>query len=176
MTTQPSAGRPHDSPGRRMTMTDGFRIPEAMKREHALLHGALVEATHDRGPVGDAARAVASVLHPHFVREEEIALPPLALLQPLVDEGVTPEMEEILTLTDALEMELPGMLREHDRIREAVERLRAVAQEQGDREHERLAEKLLLHAATEEQVTYPAAILVGRTVRAALRPNGARER
>jgi hypothetical protein len=53
-----------------------IQIPEAMRAEHAELHAALVEATRAPDPVGEAAREVARVLHPHFVREEQIALRP----------------------------------------------------------------------------------------------------
>lgn len=143
-------------------------IPEAMKLEHAALHEELVQATREAGAVGEAARAVAKVLHPHFVREEEIALPPLGLLEDLAGGVVTPEMAEVLPMTDALEAELPAMLREHRTIASAVENLREVARRSGDRDAEQLAEKILVHARMEEQVTYPASLLVGRTVRAAL--------
>ena len=60
-----------------------FPIPEPLKVEHAELHAELVEATKAGGLVGEAAREVAKRLHPHFVREEEFALPPLGLLASL---------------------------------------------------------------------------------------------
>ena len=150
-------------------MTGGrIGIPEPMRIEHAELHAALVAATKAPGRVGEAARAVARVLHPHFVREEEIALPPLGLLEDLAAGVVMPDMAAVLPLTDALEAELPGMLREHAVIRTAVEALRDAARAESQPEHAHTAEKILLHARTEEQVTYPAAVLVGRTVKAAL--------
>jgi hypothetical protein len=55
------------------------------------LHARLVEATKERGAVGEAAREVARLLHPHFVREEEFALPPLALLADAARGNVRPE-------------------------------------------------------------------------------------
>ena len=58
-------------------------IPQSIRLEHGAIHSVLVEATKATGAVGAAARALAHVLHPHFVREEEIALPPLGLLGPL---------------------------------------------------------------------------------------------
>lgn len=145
--------------------TTHIQIPEALRVEHAELHEALVEATRAPGRVGKAARDVARVLHPHFVREEQIALPPLGLLEELAQGAVTPEMAAVLPLTDSLEAELPQMLEEHRTIRATLENLAAVARAESQPVYARLAEKIMLHAQTEEQVTYPAAILVGELVR-----------
>jgi hypothetical protein len=147
------------------TITEQIRIPEAMRIEHAELHEALVEASRAPGRVGEAAREVARVLHPHFVREEQIALPPLGLLQDLAHGSTSPQMAAVLPLTDSLTAELPQMLEEHRAIRAALENLATVARAEGQLEYARLAEKIMLHAETEEQVTYPAAILVGELVR-----------
>ncbi|HSA88922.1 MAG TPA: hypothetical protein VLF42_03385 [Burkholderiales bacterium] len=57
-----------------------FEIPKPLQAEHEELHATLARATQEPGAVGEAAREVARLLHPHFVREEQFALPPLALL------------------------------------------------------------------------------------------------
>jgi hypothetical protein len=142
-----------------------LEIPASLREDHAHIHEALVGATQMQGPVGEAARALAQTLHPHFVREEEIALPPLALLEPLARQRFRPEWREVLTLTDALAAELPQMLREHGHIRAATDHLEKVAREEGAQDVARLAEQLKLHARAEEEVFYPAAILVGELVR-----------
>ena len=51
-----------------------FEIPASMRAEHEEIHAALERATQATGRVGEAARALAKVLHPHFVREDQIAL------------------------------------------------------------------------------------------------------
>jgi hypothetical protein len=142
-----------------------LEIPASLREDHAHIHGALVMATRMEGRVGEAARALARILHPHFVREEEIALPPLALLEPLARERFRPEWREVLPMTDALAAELPQMLREHGDIRAATDHLLKVAREEGAEDAVRLAEQLELHARAEENVFYPAAILVGELVR-----------
>ncbi len=147
-----------------------FDIPRSVQVEHAEIHGTLEEATRRGGAVGEAATRLAEVLHPHFVREEEIALPPLALLAPLAAGEAFGDMSEVLALTDALKAELPRMLEEHVVIRAAVENLRAAARAKGAVEEELLAEKLALHALTEEEVLYPAAIVVGELVRLRIAP------
>ena len=163
----PSAGvRPVSASEKRMAvMTIG--IPASLQIEHAAIHAALVEATKAPGRVGEAARALAAVLHPHFVREEEIALPPLGLLARLASGARVNDAEavEALTMTDALRRELPQMLEEHKRIRLAVEHLRAAARAEHATRYEQLAAELALHAQTEEEVLYPAAVLVGDVIR-----------
>lgn len=151
-----------------------LEIPESMRIEHGEIHDALTQATKARGRVGEAARALAAVLHPHFVREEQIALPPLALLAPLARGEVTPDMRAVLPLTDSLRAELPRMLEEHRAIREATLRLRSAAQAAHDSAVVELAEKLKVHAQSEEELFYPAAVLVGDLVRARLGEPAAR--
>jgi hemerythrin HHE cation binding domain-containing protein len=141
------------------------KIPESMRLEHEAIHEELVRATKLQGRVGDAARELARVLHPHFVREEEIALPPLGLLEPLSKAPATPAMREVLGMTDALRAELPRMLEEHAAIAAAARRLETVARDERDPAVEELARKLQLHARSEEEIFYPAALLVGDVVR-----------
>ncbi len=146
--------------------TSQIRVPESMRVEHAEIHDGLVRATKAPGRVGAAARELAAILHPHFVREEEIALPPLGLLAPLARGEMTPEMREVLPLTDALRGELPRMLEEHTAIRAATSRLGEVARAEGNAEVVHLTENLARHAQSEEELFYPAAVLIGDLVRA----------
>jgi hemerythrin superfamily protein len=142
-----------------------FPIPHPLKAEHEELHAELARARDSGGRTGEAAKLVAKILHPHFVREEEIAMPPLALLQALAGDKVSPEMSQVLSMTDSLEAELPQMLDQHREIVTALERLARAANDEGKPRVARFAEKLILHAQTEEQVLYPAAILIGRYVK-----------
>jgi hypothetical protein len=145
-----------------------FEIPRPLKVEHEALHADLVKAIRAGGRVGAAAQAVADVLHPHFVREEEIAMPPLALLKPLAAGGVTPEMASVLEMTDALKAELPRMLAEHGRIVEVLGKLADAGRAEARPEIVEFAEKLVLHAQAEEEVLYPASILIGEYLKAKL--------
>jgi hypothetical protein len=138
-----------------------FNIPSALKREHEELHAELAKATKEGGSTGEAAMAVAHVLHPHFLKEEEYALPPLGLLTHLTRGETTPDMKSVLKMTDKLKRELPQMLEEHKAIVGALEKLTDAAREQGKTEYIDFSRKLTLHAQTEEQVLYPAALLVG---------------
>jgi hypothetical protein len=143
-----------------------IHIPESLRREHREIHDALRRATRLPGPVGAAARNLAAVLDPHFVREEQIALPPLGLLGPLARGDAVTGMRSILPLTDSLRAELPRMLAEHQAIGAATARLAKAAAAAHNTSVARLAEALALHARSEEEILYPAAVLVGEVVRA----------
>lgn len=145
-----------------------FEIPKAMKTEHDELHADLVKATKAGGRTGEAAKAVAKVLHNHFVKEEEYALPPLGLLVPLSQGRLEPAMADALKMTDRLEAELPAMLAEHKQIVAALSKLVDSAKVENRPDIVRFAEKLMLHAQAEEQVSYPTALLIGRYIKSKL--------
>jgi hypothetical protein len=141
-------------------------IPQSLQVEHRAIHEELEAAIKAPGRTGAAAREVAAVLGPHFKREDEIALPPLGLLAPLARGERPAGMSEALAMSDALRKELPHMLEEHKQIRAATETLLAAAREEKATAPEQFARDLLLHAQSEEEVLYPAAILVGDIIRA----------
>jgi hypothetical protein len=150
-----------------------FEIPKPIKIEHDELHAHLVEATKAGGQTAEAARAVAKVLHNHFVKEEEYALPPLGLLVKLSEDKFEPGMAEVLNLTDKLEAELPSMLLEHKNIVTALTKLVEAARAENKPAVVDFAEKLMLHAQTEELVAYPTTILIGHYLKMMLAGNGA---
>ncbi len=142
-----------------------FKTPQSLKLEHEELHSQLAGATKVKGPIGEAAKAVAKIMHPHFLKEEEYALPPLGLLPFLAGGKVSPDMRDVLVMTDRLKADLQEMLEEHKAIVSALKKLSDVAKEENKIEYAQFAEKLMLHAQTEEEVSYPTAILIGEYVK-----------
>ena len=143
--------------------------PQPLEAEHEELHRDLARALAAGGRTGAVARVVADLLHPHFLREQTFALPPLGLLASVSRDGSlggsSADVQEALAMTERLRAELPEMLAEHGRIVAALDALVAAAKAEGHEEHAHFAEKLILHARTEEQVLYPAALLVGDILR-----------
>jgi hypothetical protein len=138
-----------------------FSIPQPLKTEHDELHEDLARAIQAGGRTGAVAREVANLLHPHFVKEEEFALPPLGLLARVARNEEVFGAADAVAMADRLRSELPRMLAEHQEIVTALGALTSAALEEGHNEHARFAQKLILHARTEEEVLYPAAILLG---------------
>ncbi len=146
-----------------------FKIPYPMIAEHEELHGDLTKAIQSGGETGTAAKEVAAALHAHFENEEKYALPPLGLLPALAEGRITPEMVQVFPMTDTLKAELPHMLEEHQAIVAALKKMMDAANREQKLEHVRFAEKLMLHAQTEEQVSYPTAILIGEYLKLKLK-------
>jgi hypothetical protein len=147
---------------------NAFAVPQPLNVEHQELHVELGKATQEAGPVGEAAKNVAALLKPHFVKEEEHALPLLGLLVPLSKGSVVPEARKAIAMAEKLKAELAQMCEEHRRITAALDILQEAATNAGKTEYVEFAQRLRLHAATEEQVLYPAAILVGEHLKLAL--------
>jgi Hemerythrin HHE cation binding domain len=146
-----------DPGGKRMDL----KIPPSLKHEHGELRASLEIATKAAGKSGDAAREVSRLMEPHFRKEEEYALPPLDALAVLAGGGLPESPKAIIDKTDRLRVELAGMLKEHEIIAKAVEHLYETATVDARPELARFARKLLLHAQMEEQIYYPAALVVG---------------
>ena len=163
----PAAAAVQDAHSEHHTATSRATIqtPQSLAAEHRTLHQVLGRASKERGELGRAAKALEKVLAPHFKREEEIATPPLGLLPKLARESAPVDMRAVLPMTDALERELPQMLREHEVIRTAVTQFRDEAAKAGRDEYVRFSDELAAHARQEEEILYPAAVLVGRYVK-----------
>jgi hypothetical protein len=135
--------------------------PRTLRAEHRELHHELARAVEAGGRTGEAARRVADLLHDHFIKEEEFALPPLGALAALAKGDPIPDPAGILRQTERLKAEFSRLVYEHDEIVRALQALIVTAKADQKPEIVRFAEQLVLHAETEEEVLYPAAILVG---------------
>ena len=138
-----------------------FKVPEALQWEHDLIRQQLARALDEGGRTGKAAEAVVQALRPHVAKEEDFGLPALGLLQHLVAGRVSPVMRGVIEMTDTLKAQYEQMLGDHEVIVAAVHDLAEAATQEGKLEYVSFSKKLLLHMKTEEQVLYPAAILIG---------------
>ena len=140
-------------------------MPTVLKMEHEAMQEDLARASRAGGQTEKAAWQVSRVLFPHVYREEEFAIPPLFLIARLARGEFTPDMESILAKTEVMKAELPRMLAEHKAIVSALRKLLQAATAEGHAGFADFAQKLILHAQMEEEVLYPASILVGEYVK-----------
>ena len=141
------------------------QAPESLQFEHRELSDALQKAASAAGKTGQAARDVLDVLAPHILAEQEYAMPPLSEIARIARGEIRPDMERYIQKTEAFKAELPHMLEEHKLIVTALRRLMQAAAEEKQQGAAQFAQKLIHHAQLEEEVLYPAAILVGENLR-----------
>jgi hypothetical protein len=145
-------------------------MPDSLRVEHEQLRADLDQAIRIGGRIGEAARALQSVLQPHFRREDDNVFLGLGLLRSVAEGKVTAGMYELVVMAEQLKSELPEMLAEHDQIRKALERLGQEATKEGRPQVAYFAAKLLQHARIEEEILYPAAIVLGAYLKSLLVP------
>ena len=132
-----------------------------MRLEHADLHAEIWKATKVGGKTGSAAKAVVRVLLPHMLLEEEFALPPLSLLPRLARGEIAADMTPFIATAARMKAELPRMLDDHKHIVEALRNLLRAATAEKHEGYAHFAQKLILHVQMEEEVLYPASVVVG---------------
>jgi len=139
-----------------------LHVPISLKSEHESLLARMRRAMREDDATGEAARRVMQVMDGHMMREEKFALRPLGLLRAL-GRGETPsEVAEAARLIEQLREQMPQMIDEHRQIAELLREFARAAEAAGKAEYVTLAEELIQHAHVEEDVLYPAALLVGR--------------
>ena len=139
-----------------------IEIPRALEIEHEAIHRDLKAIIGHKGKTGVAAERLADALHEHFEEEQEYAMPPLGVLKDVAAGKSGPQIDRAMVLAEQLEREMPKMLAEHQIILERIEALRNAAREEQRDDAIRFADELQLHAQYEEEVLYPATIILGR--------------
>ena len=153
----------HDEAAHSSSVKSVLTTPSSMKVEHAHLHHELTEALASGGKTAEAAKNVEAVLMPHFAEEEAYAMPPLSLLE-TVARGQQPteaQASEAIRMTDKLRANYDRMIAEHGEVTAALRQLAAAAREEKKPRQAEFAEALILHAQNEEQILYPAALVLG---------------
>lgn len=141
-------------------------MPASLVIEHGDLNAMLAAATNLGGTTGMAAARVEELMQAHFRSEEEFAIPPLALLRPLAEgRTFTAAAPAAIAMSDRLKADWPRMLQEHKTIREALSVLAVEARVEQHPDVLLFVERLKRHALEEEEILYPAAILVGEYVK-----------
>lgn len=154
------AGQPHHE---RHRAGSPLAAPPAIQAEHEHLTHDLAAARRAGGKTAAHAEEVARILHAHFEGEEAWAMPPLGLLEPLargdtIDAAIA---DEAISMAQRLRDNYDQMLQEHKQLTEALKNLAEAARAEENPDQERFAESLMLHAQNEEQVLYPATLVIG---------------
>jgi len=142
-----------------------FPIPISLLQEHAVLTTELNTAAGLPGETGVAARRVLSLVTPHFKDEQRRVYPLLNLLPTLGAQQVQPWMADLLPVADRLRLGIDEIRYAHVAIGRALDDLHAAAWREGQSEYAFLAERIRRHEQLEEEILYPAALVVGDELR-----------
>jgi uncharacterized protein YecE (DUF72 family) len=140
-------------------------IPDSMREEHEELHDELRKAARMAGTVGKAAKRVAKVLHPYFERENDLASPVIGIARELAEGKISPDFRKALELSEKFKVEYERMLQEHVEIVKALSELEKAAKKAKKASVADFARKLRMHAKTEEGLTYPTVLMIGKTLK-----------
>ena len=136
--------------------------PSSLEEEHKETHEKLAKIVSSLGDTANIAKQVQSILQPHFEKEEQLSIPVLGALQPYVDGTLTEEAKnQAIQLSQQFKQEYPTMLEEHKQIVAALDNLEKTAMQENRQDAISFIADLKSHAINEEQVTYPATIVIG---------------
>jgi|RhiMetdeSRZDD1v2_1073273.scaffolds.fasta_scaffold63471_2 iron-sulfur cluster repair protein YtfE (RIC family) len=136
--------------------------PSSLEAEHKEVHGKLEKIVSSSGDTANVAKQVQSILQPHFEKEEQLSIPVLGALQPYVNGTLTEEAKnQAIQKSKQFKQEYPTMLQEHKQIVVALDNLENTAMNENRQDVISFIADLKSHAMNEEQITYPATIVIG---------------
>ena len=141
-----------------------LEIPEALTLEHEELQARLNRVAARPGRVGQAAKGVARLCRAHFAKEEVNIFRAFGLLHALASDRVRPEMAAEAQVVVEFSAQQNGSGDHHRLINAALEKLLQEARDHKDNEIIELAARLRDHEKIEDEVTYPAVLLIARSV------------
>lgn len=137
--------------------------PYALSAVHADFQDELAQIAAMPDEIGAAARAAAALMGPHNAAQESLLLPLLAR----ADAAATGRASTPAVLPDAatLQADLTQLQEGDVALVTALAELYAAADGAQDPAIARLAERMIWHQTADVDVLYPAALLVGATMR-----------
>lgn len=146
-----------------------MKTPESLREEHEEIFHELRKLSQLKDETGRSMRELHDVLKPHFEREEELAMPLLGLLLPLSAGKEIEDVEKVLELHGKFRQAYVEMIHEHEQVRGKIAAAKRAAEREGHKDGVELMDALAHHAKIEEEVLYPAALLVGTVLLSAKR-------
>lgn len=136
--------------------------PPSLEKEHEEIHKTLATIVESSGNTAAVAKQVRTLMQPHFEKEEQLSIPVLGALLPYVEGTLTPEAKnQAIEIANMFKQEYKNMLNEHKQIVVALDNLSKTASMENRQDALTFIEQLKAHAMNEEQVTYPATIVIG---------------
>jgi len=136
-------------------------------REHEEIRFQLRRAATQPGPIGEAAGRLADMFSAHLDFEERDVFPAFPILRRLMlgqwDEAASEQaVAQIAPLIVGFSQQHPALIRQHEAILAATERLWEAAYEDGNGEIICVARNLTRHESMEDELLYRPLLLIGQ--------------
>lgn len=135
-------------------------VPSSIIKEHEILLNQIHKLSLFEDSAGLAAKKLYSLMEHHFKEEEDVVLPQLGLLPLLANEKLPGQIKEIIQLSEKLKSHLTHLNVEHQLIEAYLGELKQVAAKKDLPEINDFEKELRKHANTEEEIFFPAAVLI----------------
>lgn len=137
------------------------KTPIAINHSHSNLCLELKIITNNHPHLKTEIQTFNKVMRDHFKKEEKYALPPLGLLLDLSEGKWELEEDAIVKMTKSLYLHLVELKQEHENIYKHMQDLNSIAEEENNSDLKRFIKNLEIHMELEDQVLYPASMLIG---------------
>lgn len=147
-----------------------LKVPKAIIHGHANIILELNEVLAIGGEIAAKAKQLRDAMVPHFKKEEEYALPPLGLLLAFTVEKWEINAEEAIKMAENLELRLAEMKHDHSHITDILNELKLLGEKEHNYVVKMFVKTLTLHIEMEDEVLYPATILIGNYLKKIANP------
>ena len=146
-------------------------VNQFIKEEHEHLLEQMEKLVQTKDSTRQVAKRILELMRHHFQEEEDYVLPPLRAL-PALASGMIPEhSSEIIRLTEKLKSQLSHINAEHQMIMVHLRELKLAVAYDSLPDVTLLEEQVHKHARAEEEVYFPAAILIGEYLKGKRAPH-----
>ncbi len=136
-------------------------VPSSIKKTHEQLLEQIHKITLYKNSSAAIAIKLDSLMQHHFKEEEDLILPPLGLLPLLANNQIPEQSKDVILLSKNIKTMMTHMSVEHQLISAYIEELKKAADKQQLSEIMDFEKEVHQHANSEEEVYFPAAIMVG---------------
>jgi hypothetical protein len=135
-------------------------VPSGIKKEHESLLQQIQALAAYQDSTGVRARKLQELMIHHFKEEETYVLPQLGLLDALTRDEMPEETQKIIQLSEQFRSQRTHISAEHQMIKAHLGEM-AIAAKSDSHYINTFLKEIERHAALEEEVFFPASILVG---------------
>ncbi len=147
-------------------------VPSSIKKTHVSLLEQIHKMTLYKDSSGRVALKLEELMQHHFKEEEDFILPSLGLLPLLANGQIPGQSKDVILLSENVKSLLNHLSAEHQLIEAFIKELKQAADKEKLPEIIEFQKEVQKHASSEEEVFFPAAILIGEylKLKSAIKP------